>query len=256
MFNILLDALMSLNIATILLLSEIVFVFLGVSAIVWYEFLKISMHVKFRFTGPEDALRNMVLNLLAVLFFNRIVSTIIALVTYPVRGWATNIVYNYLLHKDYEFHDLAIRNPKKHNLASRAFKNGFYGLDRMCNPILLGNEYRKNKIGLIGYKYNIFTALFFPVAMFIWFFHNDKNPYYMAAIDRKTNGDIFMGHKLKWIPFFIRKHCNVLEIANHYGPFLDVGEKQIKERAMVSFILGRLFLDEIDDINFKTYFNI
>lgn len=256
MFNIFIDFFMSLNIVFILLISEIVFVALGVSAIVWYEFLKISMRVKFRFTGPEDALRNIVLKLLAFLFFNKIVSTIVALMTYPIRRWASNIVYNYLLHKDYEFQDLCDRDPRKHPMSSRMFPNGFYGLQRRCNPILLGDEYRKNKIGLIAYRYNIFTPILFPIAMWVWFFHNDRNPFYMAAIDRKTNGDIYMGRRLKWIPFFIRKYCNIVEIANHYGSYLDVGEKQIKERAIVSFILGRLFLDEINDINFKTYFNI
>lgn len=196
-------------------------------------------------------LEDIVLEAFSAVFYNRVISSILAIIFYPLKAWSRNIVYNHFFRNNFRFRCNIHRKFKLYNLKNDKFKNGFYATARGNTGV---SKSYKSKNMIVGYRNDLMSHILFPIAFMIWLYNNDNNPYDMSGLKSASNTLVnTLVHKR--IPKFLHKYIFDKNIGKDMGSYLDVGDNLIKEPAYISFILNRLFLYEDRDMNINMYFD-
>ena len=208
-----------------------------------------------------STLNKLIKKVVVFFFYGRLVTALLGLLTYRLKGWSRKVVYNHMLNNNYRFFITRdVHHVRFYNLWSNKHPNGFYMYSRPAGlhdkPVEIDDIYKKNKGPIfIKLNYNAFKmAILFPIAFAIWLYQNDRHRYDMSA-EKIDNKMIYEKSTLGFLPKFISNKCNPELYVNNIGSYLDVGDKQVKERAIVSFLLDRIFIDEYTSINFSLYFD-
>lgn len=245
-------------------LSLFVGIFIGI-----LQYFKIKSNggsslVQYHSRHKTSALNKLIKKVVVFFFYGRLVTALLGLLTYRLKGWSRKVVYNHMFNNNYRFFAIKDINVRFYNLVSNKYPNGFYMYPR---PAGLHNEsaevddiYKKTKEKNKGpiftkLNYGAFKmAILFPIAFAIWLYQNDRHRYDMSA-EKIDNKMIYEKSTLGFLPKFISDKCNPELYVNNVGSYLDVGDKQVKERAIISFLLDRIFIDEYTNINFSLYFD-
>ena len=241
-------------------LSLFVGIFIGI-----LQYFKIKSNggnssVQYHSRHKTSVLNKLIKKVVVFFFYGRVVTAILGLLTYRLKGWSRKIVYNHMFNNNYRFWAIKDAHVRFCNLISNKYPNGFYTYPRDSDGLGISVDiddiYKKNK-GPIFTKlnHNSFTmGILFPIAFAIWLYQNDKHRYDMSA-EKIDNKMIYEKSTLGFLPKFISDKCNPELYVNNVGSYLNVGDNQVKERAMISFLLDRIFIDEYTNINFSLYFD-
>ena len=201
-----------------------------------------------------SALNKLTKKVVVFFFYGRLVTAILGLLTYRLKGWSRKVVYNHMFNNNYRFWAIKDVHVRFCNLISNKYPNGFYTYPRGAEDV--DDIYKKNK-GPIFTKLNhnsFAMGILFPIAFAIWLYQNDRHRYDMSA-EKIDNKMIYEKSTLGFLPKFISNKCNPELYVNNVGSYLNVGDNQVKERATISFLLDRIFIDEYTNINFSLYFD-
>ena len=241
-------------------LSLFVGIFIGI-----LQYFKIKSNgrsslVQYHSRHRTSVLNKLIKKVIVFFFYGRLVTAILGLLTYGLKGWSRKVVYNHMFNNYYRFWEIRDAHVRFCNLISNKYPNGFYTYPRDSDGLGISVDiddiYKKNK-GPIFTKlnYNSFTmGILFPIAFAVWLYQNDKHRYDMSA-EKIDNKMIYEKSTLGFLPKFISDKCNPELYVNNVGSYLNVGDNQVKERAIVSLLLDRLFIDEYTNINFSLYFD-
>ena len=241
-------------------LSLFVGIFIGI-----LQYFKIKSNgrsslIQYHSRHRTSTLNKLIKKAVVFFFYGRLVTATLALLTYKLKGWSRKVVYNHMFNNSYRFWEIRDVNVRFYNLISDRYPNGFYTYPRLTGPhnepVEIDDIYKKNK-GPIFTKLNYGAfkmAMLFPIAFAIWLYHNDRHRYDMSA-EQIDNKMIYEKSTLGFLPKFVSDKCNPELYVNNVGSYLDVGDNQIKERAIISFLIDRIFIDEYTSINFSLYFD-
>ena len=241
-------------------LSLFVGIFIGI-----LQYFKIKSNggsslVQYHSRHRTSVLNKLIKKVVVFFFYGRLVTAILGLLTYRLKGWSRKVVYNHMFKNNYRFWEIRDVHVRFCNLISNKYPNGFYTYPRDSDGLGISVDvddiYKKNK-GPIFTKlnYNSFVmGILFPIAFAVWLYQNDKHRYDMSA-EKIDNKMIYEKSTLGFLPKFISDKCNPELYVNNVGSYLNVGDNQVKERAIVSFLLDRIFIDEYTNINFSLYFD-
>ena len=219
-----------------------------------------SSLVQYHSRHRTSTLNKLIKKVVVFFFYGRLVTALLGLLTYRLKGWSRKVVYNHMFNNNYRFFVIRDISVRFCNLISDRYPNGFYTYPRLTGPhnepVEIDDIYKKNK-GPIFIKLNYSTfkmGILFPIAFAIWLYQNDRHRYDMSA-EKIDNKMIYEKSTLGFLPKFISDKCNPELYVNNVGSYLNVGDNQVKERAIISFLLDRIFIDEYTNINFSLYFD-
>ena len=241
-------------------LSLFVGIFIGI-----LQYFKIKSNgrsslVQYHSRHRTSVLNKLIKKVVVFFFYGRLATALLGLLTYRLKDWSRKVVYNHMFNNNYRFSAIKDAPVRFCNLISNKYPNGFYTYPRNSDGLSASEDvddiYKKNK-GPIFTKLNhsSFTmGILFPIAFAIWLYQNDKHRYDMSA-EKIDNKMIYEKSTLGFLPKFISDKCNPELYVNNVGSYLNVGDNQVKERAIISFLLDRIFIDEYTNINFSLYFD-
>ena len=242
-------------------LSLFVGIFIGI-----LQYFKIKSNsgsslVQYHSRHKTSALNKLIKKAVVFFFYGRLTTALLGLLTYRLKGWSRKVVYNHMFNNNYRFWTIKDVGVRFCNLISNKYPNGFYTYPRGTGGLFpagldVDDIYKKNK-GPIFTKLNhnsFAMGILFPIAFAIWLYQNDRHRYDMSA-EKIDNKMIYEKSTLGFLPKFISDKCNPELYVNNVGSYLNVGDNQVKERAIISFLLDRIFIDEYTNINFSLYFD-
>jgi hypothetical protein len=85
-----------------------------------------SSLVQYHSRYKTSALNKLIKKVIVFFFYGRLVTAILGLLTYRLKGWSRKVVYNHMFNNNYRFWEIKDVHVRFCNLVSNKYPNGFY----------------------------------------------------------------------------------------------------------------------------------